>query len=81
MDVVHAAGLLSALVATLSAAAVWIAWRRTKAQRYPRMIVVAGIVVLAFLANLVVHEVVRGTRDRSAASAPEVAGASSVRSH
>jgi hypothetical protein len=80
MDVVHAAGLLSALVATLSVAAIWIAWRKTNAQRCPRMIVVAGIVVLALLANLLVHEVLHGTRDTSAGSAPEVAGTSPVRS-
>jgi uncharacterized membrane protein YcjF (UPF0283 family) len=80
MDVVHAAALLSALVGTLSVAAIWIAWRKTKARRCPRMIVVAGIVVLALLANLVVHEVFRVTRDTSARSAPEVAGTNPVRS-
>jgi hypothetical protein len=43
MDVVHAAGLLSALVATLSVAAIWIAWRKTNAQRCPKAGVELGL--------------------------------------
>jgi hypothetical protein len=78
MDVVHAAGLLSALVATLSVAAIWIAWRKTKARRCPRLILVAGVVVLTLLANLVVHEMFRGMRDTAGSSAPEIAGRNAV---
>ena len=78
MDVLHAAGLLSAIVGALALGALWLVWRRTRGRPYLRGISVAGLLLLAYLANLMVRDLGRQPNDTAAGSAPEIAGRRSL---
>ena len=77
MDVVHQAGVLSAVVGALAVAGLWLAWGRTRGRPLARTVAMIGIILVAVLANLGVRKIAGALREPS--SAPEIAGTRALR--